>query len=405
VPETDIHNRKQTNQRILVKLEESSLSQENVKEVKDFVNKLKASGIGRDRVRNYVWSFDYLADHIDFPLPEASEQDLLQLAGHINQDLREELSEYSIAELKKTLSKYYGWYLDSPERVEFLETTVDQSRVEGLKPEEVLRPSEIRSVVRSCRKKRDQALVMTLWASGGRIEATLNTQWKDLELDGVNSRLRFTSNKTQPRRVPVAEAAPYLKAYAENIDAEPEDYIFVKLKGGAGDNTESKTRMNYRAAYKALTRAADRADTPETRQVSPHGYRKSRATFLASQGMNAPQLMEFFGWSQMETAKKYVGLAQNQLESAFNEAIGLENQEQQGLDMDEEELRPQRCHVCGSIVSPAQKSCWQCSTTITADDLLSALQPEDQRTDQHLKEKVQKLGKELGLEPEDLEEG
>jgi len=49
VPETDIHNRKQTNQRILVKLEESSLSQENVQEVKEFVNKLKASGIRPQR--------------------------------------------------------------------------------------------------------------------------------------------------------------------------------------------------------------------------------------------------------------------------------------------------------------------------------------------------------------------
>jgi hypothetical protein len=120
--------------------------------------------------------------------------------------------------------------------------------------------------------------------------------------------------------------------------------------------------------------------------------------------MNAPQLMEFFGWSQMETAKKYVGLAQNQLESAFNEAIGLEDQDQQGLDMDEEELRPQRCHVCGSIVSPAQKSCYNCDTTITPDDLLSALEPQDERTDQHLKEEVKRLGEKLGLEPEDLEQ-
>jgi hypothetical protein len=116
--------------------------------------------------------------------------------------------------------------------------------------------------------------------------------------------------------------------------------------------------------------------------------------------MNAPQLMEFFGWSQMETAKKYVGLAQNQLESAFNEAIGLENQEEQGLDMDEEELRPRRCHVCGSIVSPAQKSCWQCDTTITADDLLSALEPED---DSNRVSPTTALESLAGMDPEELQ--
>ncbi|MFB6213960.1 MAG: tyrosine-type recombinase/integrase [Candidatus Nanohaloarchaea archaeon] len=375
----DVHNRTQINKRMSAKLEESSLSQENTESVQAFVDKLKASGIGKDRIRNYLWSFEYLADHIDFALEDATQDELIKLAGVINGDLREDLSEYSIAELKKTLSKYYGWHLDRRSDIDFLGTTVDQTRMEGLKPEEVLRPSEVKSIVRSASNPRDKALIMTLWASGGRIEATLNTRWKDLELDGLGSQLRFTSNKTQPRRVPVAEAAPYLKAYAEVTDADPDDYIFTKGEGWQKDEGTTQEQMNYGTAYSAIDRAVQNTDIPETRQTSPHGYRKSRATFLASQGMNAPQLMEFFGWSQMETAKKYVGLAQNQLESAFNEAIGLQDQDQTGLDMDEEELRPRRCHVCGSIVSPAQKSCYNCSTTITADDLLSALEPEKEQ--------------------------
>jgi integrase len=378
--EGDIHNRTAINKRIDKKLEESQLSQTNISAVRDFTDKLKASGIGKDRIRNYLWSFDYLAKHIDFDLEDAEEEDLLKLAGVINGDLRDDLSEYSIAELKKTLSKYYGWHLDRRQDIDFLGTTVDQTRIEGLKPEEVLRPTEVKKIVRHAGNKRDKALIMTLWASGGRIEAVLNTQWKDLELDDVNSRLRFTSNKTQPRRVPVAEAAPYLRQYAEHVDKDTSDFIFTMWEGNQKAKKERGTdQLSYNAAYRAIGRAVEDADIPSARQTSPHGYRKSRATFLASQGMNAPQLMEFFGWSQMETAKKYVGLAQNQLESAFGEAIGLsQDQQDTGLDMDREELKPRRCHVCGNIVSPAMSTCWSCGETINPDQLLNALQPDKQ---------------------------
>lgn len=401
----DIHNREQINERLKAKIEESELNQSNIQAVQKFVDKLKASGVGKDRIRNYLWSFEYLAKHIDFDLENPDKQDLVQLAGVINGDLRENLSEYSIAELKKTLSKYYGWHLGQREKIDFLSTVVDQSRVQGLKEEEVLRPREVKKITRKAQNPRDQALIMTLWSSGGRIEAVLNTRWEDLELDGINSKLRFTTNKTEPRRIPVAEAAPYLKKYVESIEAESEDFIFTMWEGNQKSKRERGTdQLTYHAAYGAVKRAVERSNVPDQRQTSPHGFRKSRATFLASTGMNAPQLMRFFGWSQMETAKKYIGLAENQLDKAFQQAIGLEDAETESLDMSEEELRPKRCLSCGSVVSPAMKTCYHCGDVINADNLTDAIKPNKEKGVSDMKAEIKSLMEKYGLDFEDVED-
>jgi len=83
------------------------------------------------------------------------------------------------------------------------------------------------------------------------------------------------------------------------------------------------------------------------------------------------------GWSDITTAQKYVGLAQNKLDNAFKQAVGLDDAESGGLDMDREELKPGKCPSCGMIVSNVWNSCPSCSTTLEEDGLLALLEQKE----------------------------
>jgi len=402
----DIHERKKRFQSALDSLEETSLSEDNIQAINRFIEAHKSEDRSYDRMQNYIYGFKRIQDQIEFNLEDADQEEVNQLVGYINKDLAESYAPATVNETRKTISNFYKFYLDKPGLVENVSTQVSKSKQKDLNPSHILWPREVKHIVRRAKTERDKALIMTTWASGGRIEETLALKWSDITLDGLKTVARFPQSKTVTRPVNIAEAYPYLKAFAEKADHTSKDLVFQSRSGNHKQNEKYQGgRMHYRSAKKVFEKAADKASIPEERQVTPHKYRKSRATYFAAIGQSAQFLMDFFGWSSYEQAEKYVNLVQEDMEQSYYDAIGLDVEAEGGFNVDEESLKPRSCHVCGSVVSPAMKTCWNCQDTINPDNLLDALEPEKERTNQHLKEEVKRLGEKLGLEPEDLEQG
>jgi len=410
---TDIHNRNQRQKTDLEKLESHpDLSQRNKNQIKQFIDQIKAEGSSKDRIHNYMWSFHVLAPSIDFQLDKPSKQDLIKLVGKINNNeltVKErkekngsikwisedkDYSAHSRAEFRKTLSKFYRAYLDKEDVIDFINVSVKKKEREGPKPEELPKPRHIKALAQSCRNPRDEALILALWDTGARIEATLNLKWKNFKPGEDQSYMRYTErNKTMLRKIPVAESVPSLKQWrGQHPDPSPEAYIFTKYEGNKATKKPGKTPMNYGSAYKMLKRRrkdVPKKEIPSTVKTNPHAFRKARATFLASTGMNVNLLARFMGWSDITTAQKYVGLAQNKLDNAFKQAVGLDEGETDGLDMDREELKPGKCPSCAMIVSNVWHSCPNCSTTLEEDGLLALLEESNEtKIDPELSVKV-----------------
>jgi len=384
---TDIHNRTEREKRTLQKLKSSDdISDSNKTVIQDFIKQIKAENASKDRIHNYLWSLHKVCKHTDLELEDADKDDLIDAVGQINNN---ELGDTDYAplsksEFRKSLSKLYRAYFDSPDMIDFMQIGVKKKNQKSLKSEEIPSPDDVKEMVDSCRNSRDEALIMTLWDTGGRMGEVLNLQWQDLDIERTSEsrqtfELRITESKTQPRKIPIADCVPSLRKWMdEHPNAQGDSYIFTKYEGNLATKEAGSEPVSYSAARAAIARVRERADIDEKTRTNPHAFRKARATFFAAAGMQGNQLKDHFGWSSIETTEKYIQLGRNQLDSAYKEAVGIEEDETEDLDKDK--LKPGKCRSCGWMVSAAWSYCHNCGDTIEGDNLLSMLES-DERSD------------------------
>lgn len=291
--------------RTFQKLEESQLSEPNKEVLKEFVENLMAENLSDHKIYRYIQTFRVLGHEIDFRLVDAEKKDLIRLVGKINQNNIEgkDYSPQSKLELKKAIKKFYKWHEETehPDKLEFMSMNIKASNRKKIDASKLPTYSDVQNIVETAENPRDKAMFMLLWESGARAGELLQLDWSDIREDGDFYRVDL-DGKTGQRTVPVVESIPHLDRWESfQQDREP---VFTSFQGGS--------RCQYRAVYKQLKEVGERAGIE--RKTNPHAFRKSRATYLASEGANVFQLMEFFGWKKAETAKTYVRLAKSDVD-------------------------------------------------------------------------------------------
>lgn len=302
----DIYLEKDRIQNCFDKLEESDLSKSNKQELRDFASYLMAEDLSDHKIYRYIQTFRVLSPVIDFNLTDAERKDLIQLVGRINQNRIPEKSyaPESKAELKKALRRFYKWKFPDREKelIGFISTHVKKSEKKRIDPDQLPSPSQVDRLIETAKNPRDKLMFSLLWESGARIGEFLNLDWQDIQFQ--QDFIRVTLNgKTGQRTIPIVESRKYLEDW-QSYQYGHYNPVFTSL--------HSEDRLSYSGAISSINRCADRLDLDC--KVNPHAFRKSRATYLASEGANVFQLMEFFGWSQAETAKTYVRLAQSDVD-------------------------------------------------------------------------------------------
>ncbi|MDY6770217.1 MAG: tyrosine-type recombinase/integrase, partial [Candidatus Nanohaloarchaea archaeon] len=230
-------------------------------------------------------------------------------------------------------------------------------------PAELPTPEDVRRMLKAARNTRDRALLFTLWDTGGRIGEVLNLEWRDVHFDQDLTEVRFRESKTGERIVPVRECVPALKEWREKHPKADDTnaYVFVAKNTSTAEGEAYEKQLSYRKALDVVKYVDDKGGVGK--DLSPHDFRKGRATWLASQGMNAAQLMEYFGWNQMETAETYVRLAKKDLENAVREIQGMETDEN-GAEPVVEDLKPVRCGTCETINAADHDFCTDCGNPL-----------------------------------------
>lgn len=317
-------------------VEKSSLSEKNVEILKRMKLELLSSGNqGPKRVATILSQFSSMDDHINFYLPEASKEELMQLARKINQDSVSpgKHSAWTLTEYKKALKAFYRWHTGEwhPDRLDFMRVHPKEAEKPKIDNTELLTTRMIEQFINSASNPRDKALFGLLWDSGARISELLSLEWQDLVYKDDLMRVRFRNGKNGPRKIFVAESIPLLRHWRtwkqRHTSIQPDMPVFTNYRPYS-----SSSRMSYRNARKQISDVRSRIDIPSRIKSNPHAWRKARATDMASRGMTQPNMNAWFGWVPGSSASAYyIRLAARDLEKQVREIYpGLDPLEEEG---------------------------------------------------------------------------
>lgn len=416
----DIHNRDGKIQNTIERIQNlENISERNKEVLIAFKEYLFSQNLSKDRISRYLYSWLRMVQHVEFTLDKPEKDDIVKLVGKINRSKisdKDEIADSTKAEYRKCVRKFYKDFLgnqrediEGKELTSFFTVTASAPSVD---PDEIPTPRHVRKLVKNVDRTRDKAFIMTVWSSGGRIGEILGLRWKDVTFTEQIAKIRFRQTKTGgSRTVPLTAGYLYLKELQEKDEKsnDREAYVFRSLT--------SKSQLSHNGACNIIKRANKKKNSsiiPRKIRINPHAFRKGRATYLASKGMNQAQICEYFGWVQgSDKASRYIRMAQSDVESGIKKVAGYEIEETE----EERDLHPVKCPSCGELNKFEAETCIECGDVLSTSELFSRVKVEeatkklrkrvitektgleDEKINEHAKQIV---AEDLGVDPEEL---
>ncbi|MDD2920986.1 MAG: tyrosine-type recombinase/integrase [Anaerolineales bacterium] len=163
---------------------------------------------------------------------------------------------------------------------------------------------EIRALMHSIQHspERNRALILLLLDTGARASEICNL--KRSEIDLVKRNIKVTGKGDKERLLPFsARTGSALFNHLAHEDGEP-------------------FKMNRTGLSQYLRRLGKRAGVPDTH---PHRFRHTAAITMLRCGMDIYSLQEILGHSTLDMVKRYLAIAQIDIESAHRRASPVEN--------------------------------------------------------------------------------
>ena len=351
----EVYHYEELIERLLARIRESQLVEENRQALEGFRRWLVANGLSGARTNKYLIETFKLAQLFPKRFVDYRKEDVLDVVHYIetNNEWNEQTKhDYKLA-LKK-LFKFLRGTEDYPDEVAWVKIWNHP-----FKPEypEILTEKEVRRLAEVCARPRDKALVLFLYESGCRIGELVAMRIRDVVFDkyGVQA---FVNGKTGPRRIRVIACVPALAFW---ISYHPEKanrdaFLWPSM-------SQNKTGRLVSPAWvaKLLKTLAMKAGI--TKRMYPHLFRHSRATHLAKI-LPESMLRHIFGWTQRsDEPERYVHLSGRDVDEAILKVNGLELEEQD---------RPEKfsiltCDRCGMKNSPGMGLCVRCGSPLSPE--------------------------------------
>jgi len=367
----DIHNRKRQLERRLIKLERIPIIKKNKEFILKFKNDCHAEGIGDGRIVRCIDHLIRISDLLGKPFDETNKEDIRALMGKletskiINRD--EPLSPSTKYAIKVILKKFYKWLRDTeeyPEEVRWIKIGHKQNN--GKLPSDMLTEDDIAKLINAATNLREKAFISTLYESGFRISELMNLRIKDMKFDEIGAQLYITG-KTGFRRIRVVSSVPYLQEWLNNHPGKEDHNCLVWIKSNG-------ELVGYNRVRSILQTLKERAKI--SKEVNPHNFRHSRATYLAK-FLTEAQMKEFFGWQQSsKMAAIYVHLSGRDVDSALLKSYGIEVDDGK---KEQSKLNPIKCIRCSEVNESTNKFCKKCGLILNEETKNEVIQEELKR--------------------------
>ena len=368
-------------------------------QIQDFNKYLEMEGLSKPRIYRHLSCINQLMDYMDFNITNPDKKDILELVRKINNSTvgtKDKLAPTTKAEYKKTVKKFYKDYLSTVEEDFKGEELVNFFTTRG-KPRTVdyknlPKPRHIKKLIAQPDRIRDKAFLMTLWTTAGRIGEILGLKWKDVFFEKDMAKIRFRETKTgDSRTVPIHVGFLYLKDLKEKDHKgdNPEAFLFR--------STQSDKQLSHAGASNIIKRARKKTDLPNRIKTNPHSWRKARATYLSTQGMNQQQIAKYGGWVQgSDKLATYIRLGKANVEAGVRQLSGLEANDTEP----EPDLKPTKCYNCGNFNKFEADNCSNCGTVLQTSKAFEELQVRETKD----KLKTTMIQEQIGMEEETIRE-
>jgi integrase len=245
---------------------------------------------------------------------------------------------------------------ETPDSVAWVPSSTSTNYDPAPSPAEMLHWDEdVKPMLDATTNSRDAALIATAWDSGAR-----SGEIRDLQVGDVTDHrhgLQITvEGKTGQRTVTLIPAVPHLKRWLQTHPRsdDPTAPLWSKLERGDDG-------LSYNGYTKILRRAAEKAGVDKP--VTFTNFRKSSASYLASQGVNQATLEDHHGWTRgSSVAARYVSIFDDASDNALAAAHGLDVSEAD----DSPDLAPVECPRCGKETPRDEQFCVWCHQAIDA---------------------------------------
>jgi integrase len=211
--------------------------------------------------------------------------------------------------------------------------------------------ADIRPMLEATLNTRDAALITVAWDAAARSGELLDLRVGDVTDHDYGLQLSVDGKQGQ-RAITLIPSVPYLTRWLEDHPRRDDDTapLWCTLQDGA--------ELSYQMCRKISREAAERADV--TKPVTFTNFRKSSASYLASQGVNQAVLEDHHGWTTgSDVASRYV--------SVFADASDRALARVHGKDIKEDEPDPIAaitCPRCEKETPREESFCMWCNQAI-----------------------------------------
>ncbi|WP_435175720.1 tyrosine-type recombinase/integrase [Halorussus sp. AFM4] len=253
---------------------------------------------------------------------------------------------------------------DIPESMDWIPGGYPKNYDPAPDPAQMLKwEDDIQPMLDACLNSRDRALVSLAWDLGPRPGELF-----DLTVGAVTDHqygLQVTLDGKTGRRSPVlVPSVPYVRKWLDDHPGGDSDPLFCGLT--------SPDPISNNRVRDILKEVADRADVTKT--VTPTNFRKSSASYLASQGVSQAHLEDHHGWKRGSSiAARYIAV--------FDDANEREIARAHGLDVEADEpdaVGPVICVRCEQKTPREKETCVWCGQALSQEAVEKA---ETQRQD------------------------
>lgn len=244
---------------------------------------------------------------------------------------------------------------DTPESLEWVPAGYSSNYDPAPDPAKMYRwDDHVKPMIEAAENVRDEALVALCWDLGPRTSELHELTVQNVSEGEYGLRVTIENGKNGSRSPTIIKSVPFIRDWLERHPGGEQDYLWSQL------SKPKRISRNY--IRDALKRLADEADMRPPSKPVPTRFRKSSASYLASQNVNQAFLEDHHGWVRgSDKAARYI--------STFSDANDRAIAAAHGVDVDEPDDGPsmKECVRCGELNESDRTRCRSCNQALSQE--------------------------------------